>query len=42
VYHEQTAPVSQYYADLGVLKQVDGMLDMDAVTQEIEAALDVN
>ncbi len=31
-YHEQTAPLSGYYAGKGALKTVDGMQDVDAVT----------
>lgn len=41
VYHEQTAPLIGYYKDAGILKTVDGMKDMDAVTAEIEAALEL-
>jgi len=38
-YHSQTAPILPFYERLGVLKTVDGMADMDAVTKEIEAVL---
>ena len=38
-YREQTAPVSAYYASRGVLKAVDGMAPIDAVSKEIDAAL---
>lgn len=38
-YHDQTAPLLPYYQGKGVLKQVDGMADIDVVTQEMEAAL---
>jgi adenylate kinase len=31
-YHEQTAPVEAYYRDKGVLAEVDGTQDIDAVT----------
>jgi len=41
VYHEQTAPLIGYYKTAGMLKVVDGMKDMDAVTAEIEAALEL-
>ena len=41
VYHEQTAPLSAYYAGKGQLKTVDGMKDIDEVTRQIEAALGV-
>ncbi|HEV7872636.1 MAG TPA: adenylate kinase [Enterovirga sp.] len=34
-YHEQTAPLSGYYAERGMLKTVDGMKPVDEVTQEI-------
>ena len=39
-YREQTAPVSGYYASKGVLKTVDGMKSIDAVTQQVFAILD--
>ena len=35
VYEEQTAPVSEYYAQKGLVKHVDGMQDMDTVTEDI-------
>lgn len=41
VYEEQTAPLSGYYQDAGILKAIDGMKDMDAVTADIEAALEL-
>lgn len=34
-YHVQTAPLLPYYQDKGVLKSVDGMDDIDAVTDRI-------
>lgn len=40
VYHEQTAPIIPYYRDRGALKSIDGMADVDAVSQEISAILD--
>ena len=40
VYHEQTAPIIPYYRDRGALKSIDGMADVDAVSQEIAAILD--
>lgn len=40
-YHEQTAPVSAYYAQSGRLKTVDGMASVDAVSDAIDAALSV-
>ena len=39
VYEEQTAPVSEYYAQKGLVKHVDGMQDMDTVTEDIEEIL---
>jgi adenylate kinase len=41
VYEEQTAPVSAFYAAQGILKEVDGMRDIDDVTQAIKAKLGV-
>jgi adenylate kinase len=38
-YHEQTAPLSQYYAGKGALKTVDGMQDVDAVTTALKSIL---
>ena len=34
-YHAQTAPLSAYYADKGLLRSVDGMKPIDEVTQEV-------
>ncbi|MGI9416773.1 MAG: adenylate kinase [Geminicoccaceae bacterium] len=34
-YHRQTAPLLPYYREKGVLKTVDGMADIDAVTTQI-------
>lgn len=39
VYAEQTAPISDVYADRGLLVQVDGMGEVDAVTERLLAAL---
>ena len=36
VYHDQTAPVLPYYRDKGMLKQVDGMSDIEEVAKQIE------
>jgi adenylate kinase len=38
-YHEQTAPVSDFYAKKAVLKTIDGMASIDAVTKAIEEVL---
>lgn len=38
-YHEQTAPLLPYYDGRGILKQVDGMAEIDEVTRQIEAVL---
>lgn len=39
VYHAQTAPLIGYYAGKGVLKTVDGMADIDAVSKALEEVL---
>jgi adenylate kinase len=39
VYHRQTAPILPYYRDRGILRPVDGMAEIDAVTREIEKIL---
>jgi adenylate kinase len=39
-YHAETAPLITYYESTGKLKSVDGMAEIDAVTQAIAAALD--
>ena len=39
VYREQTAPLVEFYRGKGLLKSVDGMADIDHVTNEIEAIL---
>jgi adenylate kinase len=39
VYHRQTAPVLPYYRERGILRGVDGMAEIDAVTRQIEAIL---
>ncbi|QBR70265.1 adenylate kinase [Beijerinckiaceae bacterium] len=38
-YHEQTAPVADFYARKSVLKTIDGMAPVDAVTKAIEEVL---
>lgn len=40
VYHEQTAPLIAYYGEKGILKTVDGMADIDAVSRQIEEVLE--
>jgi adenylate kinase len=39
IYRDQTAPIIPYYQGKGLLKVVDGMADMDAVTHQIEQIL---
>lgn len=39
-YHSQTAPILPFYQSRGMLRIVDGMADMDAVTAQIESILD--
>jgi len=39
VYRQQTAPILPYYRNRGVLKSVDGMQPIDAVTAQIEDLL---
>lgn len=38
-YHEQTAPLLPYYEGRGILRKVDGMAEIDEVTQQIEDVL---
>ena len=38
-FHNQTAPLLPYYREQGILKQVDGMAEIDEVTRQIEALL---
>ena len=40
VYHEQTAPLIDYYTDKGILKTVDGTKDVDEVFTDIEDILE--
>jgi adenylate kinase len=40
VYRQQTAPILPYYRARGILRTVDGMGDIDAVTRQIEAVID--
>jgi len=39
VYHEQTAPVLPFYEQKGLLREIDGMQSIDAVTASIDAVL---
>jgi adenylate kinase len=38
-YRRQTAPILPYYREKGILRQADGMADMDSVTRQIETIL---
>ncbi len=38
-YERDTAPILPYYISHGVLKQVDGMADIDEVTRQLEAII---
>ena len=38
-YNAQTMPIVPYYENRGILRRVDGMADIDAVSQEIEEIL---
>lgn len=40
IYHDQTAPLLDYYRSRGKLQSVDGMADMEAVARAIETALE--
>lgn len=39
VYHEQTAPISKFYKELGILKSVDGMADIDVVSHQLASII---
>lgn len=39
VYHEQTAPLVDYYRQAGLLTEIDGMTEIEQVQQEILTAL---
>ncbi|MFN8099230.1 MAG: adenylate kinase [Dermatophilaceae bacterium] len=41
IYHAQTAPLAAMYAERGLLVQVDGLGDVDEVSERIGAALDL-
>jgi len=38
-YHAETAPIIPYYAEMGILKRVDGVGEQDTVTERIKAVL---
>ncbi|GGC26188.1 adenylate kinase [Novosphingobium marinum] len=38
-YHAKTAPILPIYEDRGIVRRIDGMADMDAVTASIEGIL---
>jgi len=38
-YHRQTAPILPHYAEQGLLRQVDGMADIDDVGRQIDGVL---
>jgi adenylate kinase len=40
VYIQDTLPVVEYYREKGILRKVDGTLDIDAVAEEIEQQLE--
>lgn len=40
IYHRETAPLAAIYADRGLLVQVDGLGEIDEVSERIGAALD--
>jgi len=39
-YRQQTAPILPYYEKKGILKQVDGMADIDEVTKELKTIVE--
>ncbi|WP_375409345.1 adenylate kinase [uncultured Methylobacterium sp.] len=41
-YRTQTAPLSAYYASLGMLQTIDGMKPVEAVTEDLFAILDAH
>ncbi|MCH7937708.1 MAG: adenylate kinase [Proteobacteria bacterium] len=38
-YHQQTSPIFSYYKDKGLMEEVDGMAEIDAVTEQMNALL---
>jgi adenylate kinase len=39
-YHKQTAPIIPHYAEMGILRSVDGMADIDEVARQIDTVLE--
>ncbi len=42
VYHEQTEPLKDFYAERGTLKEVDGLGSVDEITKRVKDALEAN
>ena len=42
VYHQQTAPLVDFYQKAGLLKKIDGAQDMDVIFDAIMDALGAN
>ncbi len=40
VYHEQTAPLIEYYKNKGILREIDGSKSIEEITQQIIAILE--
>jgi adenylate kinase len=40
VYHEQTAPLIEYYKNKGILKEIEGSKSIEEITQQIVAILE--
>jgi adenylate kinase len=38
-FHTQTAPILDYYKEMGLVRAVDGMKSIDEVTSQLKAAL---
>ncbi len=38
-YHDQTSPIFSYYKEKGLMEEVDGMAEIDAVTEQMNALL---
>jgi adenylate kinase len=41
-YHRQTAPLLPYYSQIGILRSIDGMAEMDQVASQIMRLLKIN